>query len=369
MRARVKQLFRFFRFSVVCGVSLLCSSSVCFAATPSDLSYESWRLAVLSTGIEPDELVYPFDTTPAMESWAREKIERYGALGLLQKLSYLQDSLFRENHFVFEYDDDQTLTAAEAFESGRGNCMSFTLLFVALSRSIGAQASLVAVRRHPNVEKINDLVFINRHVVAGYKESNQLHLFDFSVTSSRPYLHHMIIDDIEASAMYYSNLGGAEIRAGSIEEARRHLKIATTLAPHWAPAWVNLGVVRSRSGDYQGALKAYETALGVDPDNSSALTNMAHVYRVLGMDEASRRALSAAAKSTASPFSLIAMADLEMILGNFSEAKRYLRKAKWWYSDEPEIYAAFSRLASHEGDYEKAEAYLRRAAALSGIPH
>jgi Tfp pilus assembly protein PilF len=71
--------------------------------------------------------------------------------------------------------------------------------------------------------------------------------------------------------------------------------------------------------------------------------------------------MRAAAESTRNPFTLIAMADAEMVRGNFEEAGQYLRRARWWYGKEPEVFLALSRLARLEGEKSKAEKYAKRA--------
>lgn len=334
------------------------------AAVPRHFGEERWRDEVIRQGVDPEQAVYPFAITEEMRQWADENVGGHAAQGSVSQLNALQLALFRDDQFSFSYDENLTLTADQAFALRRGNCMSFTAMFVALSRSLGIPASLVSVRRSPEIEKTDGLVVVNRHVVAGHRAADGLHLYDFYVTSSAPYIHQRIIDDVLATAMYHTNLGGEAIRKGDLAEARRHLEIATALAPEWAPAWVNLGVATARTGDFDGALEAYRKALEVEPESSSALTNMSYLYRNLGLHEEAERALAAAARNTSNPFTLIAMADVELVRGNLDEARRYLRKARWWYRDEPEVYEALARLAEHEGDPDKALQYAERAERL-----
>ena len=134
--------------------------------------------------------------------------------------------------------------------------------------------------------------------------------------------------------------------------------------PDWIPAWANLGVARFRMGDVDGALEAYRTALLADPVNPTALINMAIAYRSLGLEEEAQAALRAAAVETSSPFTLIALADAEMVQGDFDSAQRHLRRARRWDSREPEVYDALARLALHEGDATKAGKHARHAAEL-----
>ena len=330
---------------------------------PRFFGYEEWEQAVIERQLDPREVVYPFETTPEMMAWAEEKLQSYGRKDDILQLTVLQNALFNAS-YSFTYDNTRTLTAADAFAAGEGNCMSFTSLFVAISRGLGYPTFLVSVRRAPRIEKTDGVVVVNHHVVAAFRSPRKVYIFDFYATSTEPYFHKRVIDDVTASAIFHTNLGGESIRNGDLDEARRHLEIATTLVPQWAPAWINLGVTRYRSGEFEGALEAYRSALLADPVNPSALTNMSMAYHSLGREEEAQTALRAAAEDTRSPFTLIAMADVDMVQGNLESARRYLRRARWWYGKEPEVYDALARLARHERDDAKAEKHTRQAADL-----
>ncbi|MEN8164603.1 MAG: tetratricopeptide repeat protein [Acidobacteriota bacterium] len=350
--------------TTVCVLALVVAFAGSAWASGEDRDFQRWESAVAARGIEPGDVIYPFSASPEMQSWAREQMEGAGAAGPLKKLRILQGALFDREKFEFEYDGNLTLTAEEAFAQRRGNCMAFTALFIALGRSLGIPTVLVSVQKVPDVERVDGLVVVNRHVVAGYRGPHELNLFDFYVTSSAPPIHQRIISDVRASAMHHTNNGGSALRENDLIEARRHFELSIRLAPEWAPGWVNLGVVEYREGRTAEALKAYGKALEAEPSNSSALTNIAGIHRDQGHPEAAKSALAAAARQTRNPFTLIAMADIEIHNGNLGKARSYLRRARWWFSSEPEVYAAMARLARIEGDQKAATRHLARAVEL-----
>jgi Flp pilus assembly protein TadD len=347
----------------VLAAMLVVAGPVC-AETGEVFGFEAWQQAVAELDVNPQEVVYPFHLTDEMAVWAEEKIRGHQTQMPEVRLEILQQSFFDGGEFEFQYDVVRTLTAEEAFAARHGNCMSFTSLFIALSRSLGIQTVLVSVKRQPEVMKDAGLVVVNRHVVAGFKAPGKVHLFDFYVTNTSPHVTQRVLDDLEASAIYHTNIGGAAIRAGDPEEAVRNLEIAVVLAPRWAPAWVNLGVARARLDKTEEAFAAFNRALEVEPGNSSAFVNLAKIYREQGRAEEADTAMRAAAESTRNPFTLIAMADAEMLRRNFDAARQYLRRARWWYGKEPEVYMALSRLAKLEGDDSRAQKYSRRAVDL-----
>jgi Flp pilus assembly protein TadD len=349
------------RSYVIAATMLLVAGQVCAGPGGDVFGYDAWRQAVEELGVDPNEVVFPFQLNEEMAAWAEEMVRGYRSQVPEVKLEILQHSFFDGGEFEFEYDVVRTLTAEEAFAARQGNCMSFTSLFIALSRSLDLQTFLVSVKRQPEVIKDGGLVVVNRHVVAGFKAPTKVHLFDFYVTNTSPHISQRVLDDLEASAIYHTNIGGAAIRAGDPEEAVRNLEIAVVLAPRWAPAWVNLGVARARLGQTEEAFRAFQRALEVEPGNSSAFVNLANIYRQQGREDEADTALRAAAESTRNPFTLIAMADAEMLRGHFEEARQYLRRARWWYGKEPEVYLALSRLARLEGEKGKAQKFAKRA--------
>ena len=326
--------------------------------------YEAWQRAVSELDVDPSQVIYPFEITEEMAAWAEEKLHGYMSSGPETRLEVLQRAFFEPGEFEFEYDQARTLTAEEAFSSRQGNCMAFTSLFVSLSRSVGLPTFLLSVKRQPEITRDNGLVVVNRHVVAGFRAPSKVFTFDFYFSNTSPFLSQRVIDDVEASAIYHTNIGGYAIRVGDLDEAIRNLDLAVVLAPRWAAAWVNLGVARARLDNQKGAFDAFQRALEVEPGNSSALVNLAKLYREQGRQEEADNAMRAAAESTRNPFTLIAMADVEMTRGNLEAAKQYLRRARWWYGKEPDVYHALSRLAHLEGDDKKATKYTQRAVDL-----
>jgi len=57
-------------------------------------------------------------------------------------------------------------------------------------------------------EKTDDLVVVNRHVVAGFRSPTKVYIYDFYVNTTAPYLSRRVIDDLAASAIYHTNIGG-----------------------------------------------------------------------------------------------------------------------------------------------------------------
>jgi len=325
---------------------------------------DEWSRIVREKGLDPSEVIYPFSASPEMVEWAERAIAGGGSTSDIQRLIRVQDAMFEDGAFDFTYDGGQTLTARQAFETQQGNCISFTALFVSLTRSIGVPTRLMSVEGVSQVGRDGDLVVINRHVVAAFSSGSDVAIFDFDLTSEDELVGRKIIDDVQASAMFHNNLGGTSLRDGDRSSALHHFRITTMLWADWPVGWVNLGVTHSHRGEDDAALGAYNRALLADPGNSSALMNMAYIYLRLGRKDEARIAQLAAAETTENPYALVAMADSESIRGNSTEAARYLNRAKRMYNRVPEVFDGLARLAESLGKARRAARYHRKAEKL-----
>jgi tetratricopeptide (TPR) repeat protein len=81
-------------------------------------------------------------------------------------------------------------------------------------------------------------------------------------------------------------LAGEELFAAGtmLEAAQRFLK-AVELDPRSVRGWNDLGVALHGVGETREAMTAFRTALGIDPDNEDAASNMASLKTELGDDE------------------------------------------------------------------------------------
>lgn len=319
-----------------------------------------WRDTVRALGIDPDSVVQPFVVTPEMQKWAQRVTS--GVTSPLVRLSRLQHALFADE---FTYDPDLTPTAEETFTGHRGNCMAFSVLFVALSRSVGLKTYVLSVPRVEDVNKEGDLVVVSRHVLAGFPVADRLYLYDFYLSIDSLGSGYQILDDLTVAALFQSNNGVALLRAGDDMAALEQFEITTSLIPEMPSAWVNLGVVRRRLDDIQGALEAYHNALELDPGDSSALTNLAALYHQLGREKEARSTLAAAVRDSNSPYTLVALAALERAHGNHETANQLMRRARRLASGEPEIYEALARWAEESGDQQQAVRYRAKAKELA----
>ena len=145
------------------------------------------------------------------------------------------------------------------------------------------------------------------------------------------------------TALYLNNLGTEELFAGRQESALRYFETAVKLAPEYTPTYANLGVVRRRLGDTDGALAAYHQALRIDLRQPTVLNNLAALYHSQGRFEEARAAVAAANPRGATPSLLIVRGNIEMVEGRPKVALKHFKQAARVDPQAPEPLVAVAR--------------------------
>ncbi|MGE5236943.1 MAG: tetratricopeptide repeat protein [Acidobacteriota bacterium] len=326
------------------------------------LTPAEWETQVRLHGVDPGEVPNPLAVTAHM----REVARRLAGTGTVtEQLDRLRQGLFVTTDTPFRYLSRATLTAAEAFYRHEGNCLSFTNLFVALGRSVGASLTTGLVLRIRGSERDGDLIVVNTHVVAYLDYGGRTATYDFDFFREGRPVSVRPLDDLWITALYLNNKGADALRAGQTREALRQFDNAVKLAPGFAAAWGNLGVARRRAGDNRGAFEAYERALAIEHDNPTVLTNVAALYRSLGKEREAALALAAGNLDKASPHVLIIRGDLQLAQGHAKEALELYNRARHAAPRLPDAWVAKAKAEIALGRLSSARRSLSRAISIS----
>lgn len=202
------------------------------------------------------------------------------------KLRKLLAGMGDQGLFSLDYAGTETKTATQTFYDRKGNCLSFTILFVALAREAGLDVSFQTVDIPPVWTSDTGLVILNNHINAlvrlGPAGNYEI---DFNNVESKGNYQRQPVSDEYALALYHSNLGVQYLQARDDRQSFAELRAAIRAYPRIPGPWVNLGVLYSRNERYGLAESAYLEALQADPRNLSALSNLASLNRQLGNEE------------------------------------------------------------------------------------
>ncbi len=344
-----------------CALLVACASTQPRGGEPASLE-ESIR----ALGIDLEAFVQPLELSPEMKEWAHANVSR-GA-GEKERLYELMDALVKRKGLAVRYMRDGTGTAREVFASGEANCLSFTNLFVALAREVGVRAYFLSLPDEARYGQEGDLVVRWEHVTAGWGSSNERTVLEFGfVPEEERYLSARRLSDLTALAMFYANRGAEALIAGDKEEARWWLETAVVLDPAWSHGWLNLGVVRRRQGDLEGAERAYRRGIEANPEHLQLYSNLATLLRIRGeLDSAGELLRLLDRKSNRNPFTYLALGDMALGEERLDDARRFYRRALTLNRDHAESRAAMGlwELASDRPD--KALGWLERAERVAG---
>lgn len=309
-------------------------------------------------GIDPTAVAVPFEITPEMAAWVRERVP------VDEPIDTRLDHLFSVvmSDLGLSYEAGYTATAREVFATRRANCLGFTSLLVGLARELGIPTFYLAIDDVERFSRDGDLVVVSGHVSAAFDMGSQVKVLEFTLAPVAKARDARRLNDLQATAVHYSNLGATQLRQGGVDAAIVQFRIALALDPEFAGAHTNLGVALRRAGDLAAAEAEYRQALELDPDTLSAYQNLAALLRLQGRAEEAVELLRLAErKGTRNPYSYLSLGDLSMRFRRFDEAKRFYRRALRLYRQDAEPYAAMGLWALASGDRRGAQRWLSRA--------
>lgn len=282
------------------------------------------------------------------------------------RLLALTDAVFSRKGLGIDYEDTGTRTAIETFRSRSGNCLSFTILFVAMARHLGLAAYFVEVDEVMSWDRRGDFVVRNHHMYVEVEVENGRMEVDFLPGKEKRYHGAHRVDDRRVLAHYYSNLGVEKLASGHPKPALESFERAIAADPEFAYAWTNLGVAARTLGDFVRAEQSHLKALEIDPGEPAAATNLASLYMATGRQaEAEPLLRKVDADLRRNPYHHFRLGAKALHDGDPAAAIRHYREAIRRRPEESEFHAALAAAYRHVGEIEKARASFEKALALA----
>jgi tetratricopeptide (TPR) repeat protein len=195
-----------------------------------------------------------------------------------RRMALLANYLLSPNGLHIQYDSEATHSVQDVFQTRRANCLSFTLVTLALAKLAGLDA-------YP--QDIPDAYYWNMsdatamrvtHVNAGIRIRGRRYSIDVAsdqvISSNRP----RAISEARLASMYVNNVAAQTMEAGHLALAQSQFEHAIRLDPTHAGAWNNFGVLSTRLKLAKQAQTQFETALALEPNNRSAIKNLSATY-------------------------------------------------------------------------------------------
>lgn len=219
--------------------------------------------------------------TPEMRDFLDTHVDRKGGGNL--KLHQLVSAMVEAESFGLVY-DEITRTASQTFRDRRGNCLSFSNMFVAMARDVGLDVEFQEVDIPPDWTFDKDTFVLNRHInVFVSLGSMPPRVVDFNIGDFKSTYDMWKVTDRRARAHFYNNIGVEHMQAGDTAVALACFRkaIADNDAG-FSPAWTNLGTLYLRNGHPAHAEAAFLQALEASPTDLVAMSNLARLYERQG---------------------------------------------------------------------------------------
>lgn len=311
-----------------------------------------------STSIESSAVLALSDE---MRAFLRENVNPGGTD--IFKLQQLVDAIMGTKTFRLEYDEN-TRTAAETFRLRRGNCLSFTTLFVSLARGAGLKANFQEVDIPPDWSTRKDVFVLNRHVnVNVYLGASGTRAVDFDVGDFKSTYEVDTISDNRALAHFFNNVGVEHMQAGEIVDAFAFFRRAILETNgDFSPAWTNLGLLYRKGGHHEYAEAAYLRALKADRVDVVAMSNLVRLYEMRGgTEEAQRYRKKVDQHRMRNPHLRFSLARKAFENRDYDTAIEHLKYAIRKQKDEDEYYFLLGMCYLMTGDEEKARRWAAKA--------
>lgn len=330
-------------------------------------------LLLASTAALADELApQPMLDLPEVDDADILRLSPKMAKYLIKNVHYTKDPRARVMDLVdlirspkglnITYEKTGTKTAIETFESRSGNCLSFTILFVAMARHLGLNAYFQEVAEVMSWDRRGDIVLRNQHMFAEVELMNGHIQVDFLPGTEKRYRIVRRITEYRAQAHYYNNLAVDLLARDELPLSLAYFEKANRVDSTFAPAWTNRGVALRRLGDRVEAEKSHQRAIREERSLRVAQANLASLYQNLGRHEEAQALLGQVEEHLAeSPFYRYQQGTRSLRAGNSREAIRHLRAALRKLPREVVFHERLAEAYAAAGDAEKAAVSLGEA--------
>lgn len=284
-------------------------------------------------GIAADEDVLAL--TPEIRNYLAATLGRYGPRERLRKLG---EMFARNGELALTYDQEVTRPASGVFATRRGNCLSFTQLFIAMARELGIHARFQEARSVGTWTRLGDVLLINRHITAwgfvtGATFEADFGDFDLDASASR-----QLVSDARARAQYFNNLGAESVARGDSRAGVTYLNRALTIDADLSYVWTNLGTALRHLGRADDAELAFRHALRLDANSLPALNGIARIEEARGNRRGAEAIGRLAARLNArNPYLQYANAQAAMASGDYERAVAALQSAIRLNPAEPDF--------------------------------
>ncbi len=317
-----------------------------------------------------------FYVSPEMEAFAKKAIHHGETY--FEKVKSLHVALLSSSEATggrgIAYSAYFTEPPVVTFAERRANCLSFTLLYVALARSVGINAQINEVEIPPTWDLRNrkEMVFlrhVNVKVPMSRENPNILHnddvVIDLEMDRYRSNYTQRNISDELAAAQFYSNRAMEYLESGNLKDAFLSLRKSISLNDQQSYIWSNLGAVYSRKLMWHEAELAYLHGLELNAEDLTVMNNLSYLYRQTGNNELAAKYFKLAQHYRESnPFYQYNLSLSAFDQGDYPAALQFVMRAIDREKNDSRFYDLAASIYEKQGRDTKAEAMRKKVKKL-----
>lgn len=317
--------------------------------------------------------------TPEMAAFAEHAIRR--GENNMDKVKLLHDALLlpiKAKGRGITYSAYLTQVPITTFETRQANCLSFSLLYVALAQHVGLKARINEVDIPPtwDLRNKNAMVFL-RHVnvriplrsgeVVGAPNSDDV-VIDLEMgryNISYPQRH---ISDSLVAAQFYNNRGMEFASEGNFKDAFLNIRKALEEDNQQSYIWSNLASIYQRKNLLSEAEVVYLYGLKINPHDLSIINNLAVLYFKIGdKQQAAVFGKLAEHHRLTNPYYQYTLALSAFDLKDNENALRYIKRAINREKKEARFYQLATNIYEKMNDPAGAERMRKKYLLLMGL--
>jgi tetratricopeptide (TPR) repeat protein len=286
--------------------------------------------------------------------------------------------IFDQNNIALEYSSTANITAIDAYNSQKANCLSLTIMAYALAKEANLDIEFQDVKVPEYWVRNGSYNMLTGHVNLVITKPRSPHAYvylgskiltiDFDPFVTKTSFPKSIISQPYVLSMFYSNKGAEALVNKEFTKAYAYFKSATLIEPKFSSAWANLGILYKRIGQFESAQQSYRHAIKVNPENYTAMSNLA-----LLLDEKNDGKELISIRQTLknqrenNPYYFALLADEAFYEANYEQALSYYRKAIRLNSRVHEFYFGLTKVYYALNENEKAQSAISRAISYNRI--
>lgn|GEM_PF-6871259 len=184
---------------------------------------------------------------------------------------------------------------------------------------------------------------------------------------------HKALELIQDDGRLFYDIGSVHLHLGNFDKAEESFSKAVSHSSNFVLAYLKLGFIKLRKGEFREALSFYAKALQIRPQDPVTLFHLGEAYTVLNLPVAALRLFKKAIELNPSNYRAhTEFAKLYALLGDYGKADEHFKKALSINGNHYGILGDYAHFKRSMGEYEEALDILNRVFAARpdrAFPH